>query len=107
LSREEWLRRALESDWPSLINLGRTLAAGYDSFLQGWRAGVVGAVLDCPQDAVIFSHFVPVNVLTGHATGSEQVICFQPDHTSITVFETRDSGIRLVERGRDRRTVVS
>jgi len=102
LSREDWLRRALHADWPELISLGKTLVAGYDTFLRGWRAGVLEAALACPHDAVIFSHFVPVNVLTGHATGSERVTCFQPDHTSITVFETEGTGIRLLERGRER-----
>src|SRR5262249_20291356 len=68
LSREDWLRRALFAEWPELISLGQTLVAGYDIFLQGWRAGVLEAALACPHDAVIFSHFVPVNVLTGHAT---------------------------------------
>jgi broad specificity phosphatase PhoE len=92
----------LFAEWPELISLGRTLVAGYDTFLRGWRAGVLEAALACPNDAVIFSHFVPVNVLTGHATGSERVACFQPDHTSITVFETEGGGIRLIERGRER-----
>jgi broad specificity phosphatase PhoE len=107
LSREEWLRRALIADWPALISFGETLEAGYDTFLEGWRAGVLAAIRDRPQDAVIFSHFVPVNVLTGHATGSDQVICFQPDHTSVTVFNTTGDRIQLVERGRDRRSIVS
>jgi hypothetical protein len=50
---------------------------------------------------------VPVNVLTGHATGSDRVACFLPDHTSITVFETTATGIRLVERGRELKSKVS
>src|SRR5882762_7818323 len=100
LAREEWLRRALVADWPELIELGQSVVDGYDSVLTNWRAGVLEAVLACPHDAVIFSHFVPVNVLTGRATGSDRVACFLPDHTSVTVFETTDNDIRLVERGR-------
>lgn len=101
LPRKEWLRRSMVVDWPELIALGQTLREGYDTFLTNWRAGVLEAVLACPHDAVIFSHFVPVNVLTGRATRSERVACFLPDHTSITVFETRGGEIRLVERGRE------
>jgi broad specificity phosphatase PhoE len=107
LPREEWLRRALVADWPELIKLGQTLEEGYDIVLHTWRSGVLEAVLGCPRDAVIFSHFVPVNVLTGHATGSDRVACFLPDHTSITVFETTGTGIRLVERGRELKSKVS
>ena len=107
LSREEWLRRALIAEWPELIKLGQTLQDGYDTTLNSWRTGVLQAVLACPHDAVIFSHFVPVNVLTGRATRSERVACFLPDHTSVTVFETAGEDIRLVERGRELQSKVS
>jgi broad specificity phosphatase PhoE len=107
LPRPEWLRRSLIADWPELIELGRSLLQGYDSTLISWRAGVLEAVLACPHDAVIFSHFVPVNVLTGRATGSQRVACFLPDHTSVTIFETTRGDIRLVERGRALKSKVS
>ena len=94
LSREEWLRRALIAEWPELIALGKTLQDRYDCTLTSWRAGVLEVVRACPHDAVIFSHFVPVNVLTGHATSSQRVACFLPDHTSVTVFETAGDEIR-------------
>jgi len=100
LPRKEWIRQSLVVDWPEFIALGKTLQDGYDNFLVNWRAGVLEAALACPYDAVIFSHFVPVNVLTGHATRSERVACFLPDHTSVTVFETRGGQIRLLEQGR-------
>jgi broad specificity phosphatase PhoE len=107
LPRPEWLRRSLIADWPELIELGRSLLQGYDSTLINWRAGVLEAVLACPHDAVVFSHFVPVNVLTGRATGSQRVACFLPDHTSVTIFETTRGDIRLVERGRALKSKVS
>jgi broad specificity phosphatase PhoE len=107
MSRMEWIRRSLLVDWTELISLGRSLQAGYDATLKSWRAGVLEAVLGYAHDAIIFSHFVPVNVLTGRATGSDRVACFQPDHTSITVFETSSAGIRLVERGRERSSKVA
>lgn len=101
LPRAEWLKRSLLVDWPELIALGASLLEGYETTLTSWRAGVLEAVLAYPHDAVIFSHFVPVNVLTGRATRSERVACFLPDHTSVTVFETTGDQIRLLERGRE------
>ncbi len=106
LPRAEWLRRALIAEWPELIELGQSLQPGYDSTLTNWRAGVLEAILAYPHDAVVFSHFVPVNVLTGHATRSDRVACFLPDHTSITVFETTGNDILLVERGRELKSKV-
>jgi broad specificity phosphatase PhoE len=107
LPREEWLRRALVAEWRELIELGATLQPGYDSVLTNWRSGVLETVLAYPRDAVIFSHFVPVNVLTGHATRSDRVACFLPDHTSVTVFETSANDIKLLERGRELKSKVS
>ena len=106
LPRDEWLRRALIADWPELITLGGTLQDGYETTLTTWRAGVLDAAFACPYDAVIFSHFVPVNVLTGRATRSQRVACFLPDHTSVTVFETTGDDIRLLERGRELKSKV-
>jgi len=107
LPRQEWLRRSLSADWTELFEIGKTALEGFDTTLRNWRAGVLQAVLACPHDAVIFSHFVPVNVLTGHATRSERVACFLPDHTSVTVFETNGNEIRLVERGRALKSRIS
>src|SRR5262249_15981968 len=107
MARTEWIRRSLLVDWPQLINLGQSLQQGYDATLVSWRAGVLQAIREYSRDVVIFSHFVPVNVLTGHATRSDRVACFLPDHTSVTVFETLGDGIRLVERGREKSARVS
>jgi broad specificity phosphatase PhoE len=107
MPRDEWLRRALVAEWPALIQLSRTLQSGYDATLMIWRKGVLDAALERDRDTVIFSHFVPVNVLTGHATRSERVACFLPDHTSITIFETVGAQIRLLERGREMKSRVS
>jgi broad specificity phosphatase PhoE len=107
MPRAEWIRRSLLVDWTEFIELGGSLLKGHDSVMTNWRAGVLDAAFACPHDAVVFSHFVPVNVLTGHATGSDRVACFLPDHTSITVFEITDHHIRLVEKGREKqRTTV-
>jgi broad specificity phosphatase PhoE len=57
------------------------------------------AVLAHPTDAVMFSHFVPINVLVGHALHTEQVAVFRPDNGSVTLFETRARRIHLLERG--------
>jgi len=102
LPRTEWIRRSLLVDWAEFIELGGSLLKGHDSVMTSWRAGVLDAAFACMQDVVIFSHFVPVNVLTGRATGSDRVACFLPDHTSVTVFEITDNDIRLVEKGREK-----
>ena len=40
------------------------------------------------------------------ALGDERVMGFRPDHCSITVFEPRDGGLILIEKGREPATQV-
>jgi|SRR5579872_1827806 len=106
LARKEWIQRSLQVDWHEFMALGGSLQSGFDAVMEKWRQQVIESVLAFKRDTVIFSHFVPLNVLAGHATGSQRVTCFLPDHTSITVFETSGSDIRLLERGRESRARV-
>jgi broad specificity phosphatase PhoE len=107
LARDEWIRRSLVLDWPQFIELGQSFGNGFDAVMTTWREEVLQAVMACQTDTVMFSHFVPLNVLAGRCLRSERVACFRPDHTSITVFETRGTDIRLIERGREVKTRVS
>ena len=52
-------------------------------------------------DAVIFSHFIAINVVIGAAQQSEKVISFRPDHASITAIEVGDGKIAIKALGRE------
>ena len=56
--------------------------------------------------AVIFSHFIAINVAVGHATGEDRVRVFRPDNGSITTFETDGGTLRLITLGREAETEV-
>lgn len=86
--RGEWLRGVMAERWPAL---GRELRA--------WRAAVVDALVSIPETSVVVSHYVAINVVVGRATGDDRVLCFAPDHCSVTVVEVRSGALRLVERG--------
>jgi broad specificity phosphatase PhoE len=101
LSRNDWLDHALASTWAQAEAFGESYQAGYAQFLRGWRRGVLEAVLACAGDTVIFSHYVPINVLAGHASGWERIAGFRPANGSITVFEVEGETIRLREQGRE------
>ena len=58
------------------------------------------------ESAVIFSHFVAINVAVGEATGDDRVAPFSPDHCSVTVIDVVDGALRLVERGTESVTPV-
>jgi broad specificity phosphatase PhoE len=98
--REPWLKQALVASWPELERQDRS------GQLAAWRQGVREAVLACREDTVIFSHYVPINSIVGLATRQNQVRCFRPDNASVTVVETGDGAIRLIELGHEKGTRV-
>jgi broad specificity phosphatase PhoE len=100
-ARNAWLRQLLDSTWAELERAQDPNQTGFSELLAAWRRGVREAVCSCNVDTVIFSHFVPLNVVVGAALGQERVVCFRPDNTSVTIVETLAHDIRLIELGRE------
>jgi hypothetical protein len=71
-----------------------------------WRRSVVDALQGLPHDCVVFTHYIAINVVAGIAQRREEVVCFRPDHASVTAIETGSQGLRLVELGREAGTGV-
>ncbi len=94
--REDWVAWLMEATWAEVDRRGGSIDGEYPSRIAAWRRGVCEAVLDCPHDTVIYTHFVPINVLAAHALQDERVTCFRPSHASITTFERNGSLLRLV-----------
>jgi broad specificity phosphatase PhoE len=94
--RQEWLRKATAGTW---AELKQGAPAGSPDF-DAWRAALLGAVRGMTGDAVIFSHFVAINAIVGAAQRNERVVCFRPDHASVTTIEVAAGGISVRELGR-------
>lgn len=71
-----------------------------------WRRSVVDALLALPHDCVICSHYIAINVAVGAAQERDEVLCFRPDHASVTVLDTAAGRLQLVELGREASTDV-
>jgi broad specificity phosphatase PhoE len=95
-ARGPWLRRAFVTQWADVEG---------DIDYALWRNRVADAVAR-HAGAAIFTHFVAINAAVSAATGDDQVLSFQPDHTSITVFEVEGGKLTLIERGRSAVTGV-
>ncbi len=93
--RTTWLRQFMGGQWSAA-----------DADRQSWRANVVRALLDLPQDTVVFTHFVAINAAVAEATGNDRVISFRPDNCSVTIFETVADELRLVELGHEAETEI-
>lgn len=105
--REVWLKRMLASSWAEAAQQGAALQPGYDGVLARWREDVRQALLDCRQDCVIFSHYVPINVLAGTALGSECIVNFRPANASVTLFRVESGQFQLLQRGHEADTRVA
>jgi broad specificity phosphatase PhoE len=94
------LKSAFSATWNELEETSNAQDDRFGARLAAWRAGVVDAVRECRGDTVMFTHFVPINVLVGTASNQESVVCFRPDHCSVTVLESSGQSLRLVKLGR-------
>lgn len=93
--RTDWLRGIMGGTW-----------AEADKSSQDWRDFVVSTVKAIDQDTVVFSHFIAINVIAGHAMGDDKVVCFRPDNCSITVVDVEGDEISIVELGGEATTHV-
>ena len=84
--------------------MGRHWSA--DDDLAAWRAALLGRLNAVAGDTVVVSHHIALNVAVGAATGDDRVICFSPDHCSVTELETDGRRLRLVALGRQAATEV-
>jgi broad specificity phosphatase PhoE len=73
---------------------------------QAWKAEVIRCLTGMSQDCVIFSHFIAINVGVSEALGDPRIVCFMPDNASITIFETDGKSLTLIEKGKERATLV-
>jgi broad specificity phosphatase PhoE len=101
-ARREWLTVAMNGTWSELHQRS---PAGSIDYLD-WRRSVVDALHALPHDCVVFTHYIAINVVAGAAQRREEVVCFRPDHASVTVIETGAHGLRLIELGREAQTGV-
>lgn len=94
--RVPWLRRAMAGTWAEL---------GHE--YMAFRDGVVAALTSLPEETVVFSHFIAINVVIGACLGDDRVVIDSLDNASVTVIDVDGSGqLHLIERGRQANTLI-
>lgn len=93
--RIAWLRGFMSGTWDEALPL-----------LHDWRAALLSAVDALPDNTVVFTHFVAINTIVGHADGSQLVTSFRPDHCSVTRLERGKNGLEVTERGSESATRI-
>ena len=91
--RARWLQGVMAGRWadlpPDLIR---------------WRQEMIDCVLGFETDAVVFCHFIAINVVVGAATGVEELIVFRPDNGSVTDVGTDFGKLALITLGAEANT---
>lgn len=100
--RHDWLIASMRGSWQQLHD---NAPKGSIDYLQ-WRRELIDSLLAVKHDSVICTHFVAINVAVGSAQKREEVVCFRPDHASVTVMTNDNGRLRLIELGRQADTLV-
>jgi broad specificity phosphatase PhoE len=95
-TRPAWLKAAFNGLWTEIQG-----DLDYDQ----WRRGVAAAVAGY-GGAAVFSHYVALNAAVSTALEDERVMVFRPDHTSVTLFDVTDDGLKVIEKGGEASTQV-
>ena len=93
--RVEWLRESMLGTWSAL-------GSRYTDF----RDGVVRTLLDLTADTVVFSHFIAINAAIGVALHDDRLVIRSLDNASVTVLDTNDDVLQLVEGGAEADTLI-
>jgi len=101
-ARQQWLRQAMQGTWRELNDLA---PAGAPDYL-AWRRTLLDSLAGLPHDCVVFTHFIAINAAVGAAYSVDNVVCFRPDHASITRVRMEGAILQLVELKREADTVV-
>lgn len=101
-ARHDWLIASMRGTWQQLHD---NAPAGSIDYLQ-WRRALTDALLAIKHDCVICTHFIAINAAVGTAQKRNEVVCFRPDHASVTVISNDRRRLRVIELGREADTLV-
>lgn len=95
--RRAWLQEA----FPWRAGSDPQYWGSLDAALRQWREGVLGAVRAHVGDIAIFTHFIAINAIVGHALAREETIVCRPGFASVTALECVDGALRMLRHGAD------
>jgi broad specificity phosphatase PhoE len=97
--RVEWLRGAMAGTWTQLgISDG-------DVYTQ-YRRSLLDTLSALSHDAVIFSHFIAINVVIGEALSDDRLVVKSLDNCSVTTVVVHDGKFTIEEMGREADTLI-
>lgn len=93
--RARWLAGLMGVSWDEL-----------DKRTRVWRLDVLSTLMAFESDAIVFTHYMVINVAVGEATIDRRVFCCAPDYCSRTVLDVAPGSIHLIELGEQADTTI-
>lgn len=90
-TRIDWLRAAMAGTWSQLIASDGVRYADF-------RANLLAALVEIKVDAVVFSHFIAINVVIGAATNDDRMVIASLDNCSVTTVTSDGRGHFTIDR---------
>jgi broad specificity phosphatase PhoE len=97
--RVEWLRGAMAGTW---AQLGMSDGDVYTQY----RRDLLDTLSAMPHDAVIFSHFIAINVVIGEALSDDRLVVKSLDNCSVTTVVVHNGKFTIEEMGREADTLI-
>lgn len=97
--RVEWLRVAMAGTW---AQLGMSDGDVYTQY----RQDLLNTLSAMPHDAVIFSHFIAINVVIGEAFSDDRLVVKSLDNCSVTSVLVHEGKFTIEEMGREANTLI-
>jgi len=94
--RQNWLNGIARQTWGE-----------QEVMVQDWRRTLLAALRDIREPAVVFTHFMVLNVIVGALRDDERVVNFLPDNASVTTLQGFGEDLQIAELGRQFRTRVN
>jgi len=99
-TRIDWLRSAMAGTW---TQLGVSDGPRYVDY----RSSLLSALAAIDVDAVVFSHFIAINVVIGAATNDDRMVIASLDNCSVTtVISDGRGGFSIDEIGNEADTLI-
>ena len=89
-TRIDWLRKVMAGTWQQVIDSDGPRYADY-------RTNLLASLSELPSDAVVFSHFIAINVVIGAATADDRMVIASLDNCSVTTVITDGVGGFTIE----------
>ena len=82
--KRAWLKNTMHLNIKSL-----------DENVRDWRLNIIDAITNLNSDAIIFSHYMVMNVLKGFIDNSDKILNFHPGYTSVMILKIQNKRISI------------